>query len=349
MDTERYPNICILLVDPDPRSSQNTLALLVNSNYRVVTACQGADALETLEKKKRKVDLVLMPTKLPDMCSFEVLDILQNKYKMAVVMLFDTDQPCAKAEYVRNGAMFCYVKPLDSRIAATLWQHAFVKEVELFRQSRRSPISGVTFNESEIHVAKRKFQGSSSFTWTPYMENIFLGIVHGLGVYDADPLEVLRRMHVPGLTLDVLIDKLQEYQVRQTFLDHSITVSPTPVCIIALNSRSQLMGQNNYTNPDQAFAHEQGYPGFLQNPRQDQLNRARAYEMPTPPLALVNSVPYLPHVPNMSQLPQASVPPANTAQRLILPPWPPTLTYLPSSSVAPPAPGHGEDESKLGG
>ncbi|XP_021748607.1 two-component response regulator ARR10-like isoform X2 [Chenopodium quinoa] len=137
MDPERCPDICIMLVDPDPRSSQNTLALLVNSNYRVVTAFQGADALELLKKKKRRVDLVLMPTELPDMCTLEVLDILKSKYNMAVVMLVDTDQPSAKEEFLWNGAMFCYKKPLDSMSAATLWQHAFVKEAELFSQSLR--------------------------------------------------------------------------------------------------------------------------------------------------------------------------------------------------------------------
>uniref|UniRef100_A0A803KZ30 Response regulatory domain-containing protein n=1 Tax=Chenopodium quinoa TaxID=63459 RepID=A0A803KZ30_CHEQI len=258
---------------------------------KVVTAFQGADALELLKKKKRRVDLVLMPTELPDMCTLEVLDILKSKYNMAVVMLVDTDQPSAKEEFLWNGAMFCYKKPLDSMSAATLWQHAFVKEAELF---------------------------------------------------NADPLEVLNRMHVPGLTLDEVTDKLQEYQARQNNPDYP----PIPMRIIDLNAGNQLMGQNIYANPGQAFAHEQG---ILQNPRQDQLNRARAYEIPAPPLALVTSVPFVPHVPNMPQLPQASVPPANTAQMLIVPPWPPAPTYLPSSSVAPPAPGHGEDDGKLGG
>lgn len=51
----------------------------------VVTACQGTDALNTLQNKKRKVDLVLMTTKLPDMCAFEVLDILQMNFRLPVV------------------------------------------------------------------------------------------------------------------------------------------------------------------------------------------------------------------------------------------------------------------------
>ncbi|XP_056693534.1 two-component response regulator ORR21 isoform X2 [Spinacia oleracea] len=238
MDVKSFTDICILLVDPDTRSSRNTLEVLLDANYRVVTACQGTDALNTLQNKKRKVDLVLMTTKLPDMCAFEVLDILQMNFRLPVVMVCDTYHGPTMLRFLQNGAMYCLVKPLLPKNVKTLWQHSIIMERELNRDYCESPLLEFTDKEAENHQAEELDKGegsstglSSSFTWTSSLEANLIRIVRDLGVDVATPAELIRRMNVPGLTIDFVIEKLQELEIYPETLElqfNSVTVSPTP-------------------------------------------------------------------------------------------------------------------------
>lgn len=396
MDPNSVTDICILLVEPDSSRSENTLKVLLDAKYRVVKVYQGAEALHTVQERERKVDLVLMPTKLPDMCPFECLDILESKHRMPVVMMCDANDGPTMVKFLLRGAMYCLVKPLCLRDVKNLWQHFICKNREVFLESCEFPISGVAEKEAGIREAKEmeillenrlqsrnrmiekldKAEGSSmesrsSFTWTPSLHAEFINIVWNLGVYGANtPFEVIRQMSVPGLTIEFVMARIQDFQIyleRQELQMFSFSTTPTP--IIAHNQANivnQLMGQDIYTSSGPAFIHQQCSPfsGFLQNPQcLDQLNRNPCNlpaevgnyadlpifrEMQTLQISLLSSMPPLPLVPTLSQLPPAPVPLANSAQRLFQPSWSSTVSEVPSLSTLPPTPGQGEDGSEYG-
>lgn len=56
----------------------------------VVFNCKGDDALSRLKAGKRKVDLVLTETNLPDMCGFMFIQIVDIEFKLPVVSKFQS-------------------------------------------------------------------------------------------------------------------------------------------------------------------------------------------------------------------------------------------------------------------
>ncbi|XP_010692343.2 uncharacterized protein LOC104905484 isoform X2 [Beta vulgaris subsp. vulgaris] len=147
MDVASGTDICILIVDADLSRLRNNVALLLEVEFRVIPALQGGDALYTLEKKKRKVHLVMIHTKLPDMCAFELAQILESRFKMPVVMICDTYPESAMLRSVSKGAMYCLSMPLCMEDIANLWQHPVIKKKYYMGETRLSSISDVAPSE----------------------------------------------------------------------------------------------------------------------------------------------------------------------------------------------------------
>ncbi|KAL2892307.1 Two-component response regulator ORR23 [Bienertia sinuspersici] len=206
-------DICVLLVDSDSACLQKTLTQLLDAGYRVVTISRGDEALSVLKHKKRKVDLVLTRTKLPDMCAFELAEIIDTQFRLAVVMVSDFYDERTFLRGLLTGARFCYCFPVHENGVQNLWQHTVKKR--FIREE-----TGLDFFESSATGASsqnriRNFNNLElpfSFNWTHDLHCKFLEVVVELGVDTATPLEILLRIAVPELTVEIVAKKLQQYR-----------------------------------------------------------------------------------------------------------------------------------------
>ncbi|XP_048497156.1 two-component response regulator ARR10 isoform X3 [Beta vulgaris subsp. vulgaris] len=320
----------------------------------VIPALQGGDALYTLEKKKRKVHLVMIHTKLPDMCAFELAQILESRFKMPVVMICDTYPESAMLRSVSKGAMYCLSMPLCMEDIANLWQHPVIKKKYYMGETRLSSISG---NSSQ--------SWNEGFTWTPYINCKFLDIVWNFGIYDVAPSEVLRLIDAPGLTIRCVIDKLEEFR---TYLRRQQELQLNSIPIIAHmppHIANHLMDDDDddiYSIPAMAYALQQPAPliEYLEGADSEDELDSDLFKWPItaedyanlPGLeemqmeqALIRLFPHFSMLlPSMFQLPPPPpVPRANTVQMFFQ-----SVNEDPPLNMAPPVPGRGEDDRKHG-
>jgi CheY-like chemotaxis protein len=85
----------ILVVDDESDMRDALQAILEAESYRVVTASNGRQALDLLEKGAA-TDLVLLDVMMPLMTGYQLLDCMQEKpelRKLAVVMMSAVDPP----------------------------------------------------------------------------------------------------------------------------------------------------------------------------------------------------------------------------------------------------------------
>lgn len=138
----------------------------------------------------------MIHTKLPDICAFELAQILESRFNMPVVskcqsrllscsyqnflnwsvvissVICDTYPESAMLRSVSKGAMYCLSMPLCMEDIANLWQHPVIKKKYYMGETRLSSISG---NSSQ--------SWNEGFTWTPYINCKFLDIVWNFGIY----------------------------------------------------------------------------------------------------------------------------------------------------------------------
>jgi CheY-like chemotaxis protein len=74
---ERYPSLHILLAEDNPVNRTLAVRLLEKRGHTVVTAANGRDALQELERGN--FDLVLMDVQMPEMDGFEATAALRNQ------------------------------------------------------------------------------------------------------------------------------------------------------------------------------------------------------------------------------------------------------------------------------
>ena len=85
----------ILVVDDESDMRDALQAILEAEGYRVVTASNGRQALDLLEKGDA-TDLVLLDVMMPLMTGYQLLDCMQEKAelrKLAVVMMSAVEPP----------------------------------------------------------------------------------------------------------------------------------------------------------------------------------------------------------------------------------------------------------------
>ena len=75
----------VLLVDDDAALLEVMTIVLSSEGYRVVTASDGAEALQELGRKD--LDIVVLDVMLPRISGFEVLKKIREKSNVPVVML----------------------------------------------------------------------------------------------------------------------------------------------------------------------------------------------------------------------------------------------------------------------
>jgi DNA-binding response OmpR family regulator len=104
----------ILAVDDSPTILEMIKAILVSGGYDVITAADGAEALETA--RAEVPDLILLDVMLPKLDGYRVCRLLKfdQKYKqIPIIMLTAKTEEQSMATGIRTGANQYLTKPIE--------------------------------------------------------------------------------------------------------------------------------------------------------------------------------------------------------------------------------------------
>ena len=77
----------ILVVDDDKKLRSTLEDYLTESGFEVITAVDGADAINIFDKQHHKIDLVLLDGIMPRIDGFDVLKIIRQQSDVPIIML----------------------------------------------------------------------------------------------------------------------------------------------------------------------------------------------------------------------------------------------------------------------
>lgn len=104
----------ILAVDDSPTILEMIKAILLSAGYEVITAADGAEALETA--RAEKPDLILLDVMLPKLDGYRVCRLLkfdQNYKGIPIIMLTAKTEEQSMATGIRTGANQYLTKPVE--------------------------------------------------------------------------------------------------------------------------------------------------------------------------------------------------------------------------------------------
>lgn len=129
----------ILLVDDEPTLRETLAEALEGEGWSVVTAADGAEALERF--RSERPDLVLLDLMLPELSGIEVCRILRAESNVPIVMLTARDSEVDKVVGLELGADDYVTKPFSLReLAARI--RAIFRRAERGERSARGPTAG---------------------------------------------------------------------------------------------------------------------------------------------------------------------------------------------------------------
>jgi DNA-binding response OmpR family regulator len=113
--SEQREEATVLLVEDDP-TLRSTLAFnLVREGYDVLTAADGASALEVVSEHGSRLDLMILDVMLPKLNGFQVLRSLRKDYDFPVLMLSARGEEQDRVDGFELGADDYVVKPFALR------------------------------------------------------------------------------------------------------------------------------------------------------------------------------------------------------------------------------------------
>lgn len=101
----------ILLVDDDPHLRELSKILLQQEGFVIVEACDGVEALATLDRCK--IDLVILDLMMPKMDGWEMCRQLRKDYDVPVLMLTARGETSQKLKGFQVGTDDYLVKPFE--------------------------------------------------------------------------------------------------------------------------------------------------------------------------------------------------------------------------------------------
>jgi DNA-binding NtrC family response regulator len=113
----------VLIVDDDQRMLRALNKVLTGEGASVTTAQWAGDALDFLNLRNSKVDLVITDLRMPFVTGITVVfAIHQMLPALPIIVLTAFGSPAVKAECLRQGAAAFLEKPLDTaKLMAAIW------------------------------------------------------------------------------------------------------------------------------------------------------------------------------------------------------------------------------------
>ncbi len=136
----------VLIVD-DEQVNRELLGFIVSSDFDVLYAASGEEAMQVLKENAQHISLVLLDLMMPGMDGFDVMRIMRNdsKYEEIPILVL-TNEEKAEVESLRLGASDFIIKPFrNPEVIIARMQ----KAIELFEDRRiiesteREPLTGL--------------------------------------------------------------------------------------------------------------------------------------------------------------------------------------------------------------
>ncbi len=111
----------VLVVDDEEFILETTRDTLESLGYRVLTACNGIDALRVFEQHEDEIDIVVTDLMMPEMDGIATIRALRNKKPNLPIIAASGLTGNKARDAVRAGAYVCISKPFSSeKLCATL-------------------------------------------------------------------------------------------------------------------------------------------------------------------------------------------------------------------------------------
>lgn len=108
-----------LLIVDDVQDNRAILAALFEKEYAILEAADGVEALDILSKEYKRISIVILDIKMPNMDGFAVLQAMKKKkefFEIPVVVISALNEIAAEVKALEMGASDFIVKPFDARI-----------------------------------------------------------------------------------------------------------------------------------------------------------------------------------------------------------------------------------------
>ena len=109
----------ILVVDDSPTIVKFVSFSLRNQGFKVITACDGMDAIEKISSHGAGIDLIITDLNMPNVDGYEFISTLRRNtrfQKIPIIILSSEEEETDKKRGIDAGASSYLVKPFKSSI-----------------------------------------------------------------------------------------------------------------------------------------------------------------------------------------------------------------------------------------
>ena len=209
---------CLLIVEDDPVESMSVAELLKSDDIEILTASDGASAIELLNQKA--IDCVVLDLKLPDMTGFEILEHMScnaNMRDIPVVVFTGRELSNDENLKLRQLARTVVVKGVESpeRLLdeTALFLHRVVAELPEEKQKLLSRLHG-----TDDYLLGRKVllvddDARNIFALSSLLERRGMQVLTATTGLEA--IETLSSTDVSIVLMDIMMPEMDGYQTMQ--------------------------------------------------------------------------------------------------------------------------------------
>lgn len=141
----------ILVVDDDLHTQKLIKTVLENENYKVITACNGLEALDVIDREY--IDLVVLDVMMPQMNGYEFTSSLrEGNNNLPILMVSAKQLPSDKKKGFLVGTDDYMTKPIDEE-EMVLRIKALLRRAQIINE-KRIVIGDITLDYNSFSVSK---------------------------------------------------------------------------------------------------------------------------------------------------------------------------------------------------
>lgn len=141
----------ILVVDDDLHTQKLIKTVLENENYNVITACNGLEALDVIDREY--IDLVVLDVMMPQMNGYEFTSSLrEGNNNLPILMVSAKQLPSDKKKGFLVGTDDYMTKPIDEE-EMVLRIKALLRRAQIINE-KRIVIGDITLDYNSFSVSK---------------------------------------------------------------------------------------------------------------------------------------------------------------------------------------------------
>ncbi len=150
---EKWP---VLVVD-DEENVRESLSVILNDDYEVLTAASGQEALSKIEQQRP--GMLFLDIRMPEMDGLETLRRIREKdQSLDVVIVTAVDNPVTPVESRRLGISGYIVKPFEEKEIKGTVARVFAKKREEMKKHQLPPFSGSSEETLRLHERIRELE-----------------------------------------------------------------------------------------------------------------------------------------------------------------------------------------------